>query len=460
MKIRFDIQLKQSQKLVMTPQLQQAIQILQFTSSELERYVSDELEKNPVLEELTENEAQSKKKSKKDEIREINWKEYVEDFGNYQHNRNIHHKEDNDYNYENIVSGQTTLREHLLFQWNLTILEDKYIEIGEYMINSIDDRGYFVATVEEVAKHFKEKESTIESILQIIQTFDPPGVGARSLEECLIIQLKLLKIEDKNIYTLVEKHLHDIASNRCPHIAKKLGITIGKVQNYCDLIKTLNPKPGGSFAQVENRYILPDVTVKKVGDKYIVLNNDSASPRLIIREDYRKMMASSDENSDVNNYLKEQFNSATWLIRNIQQRKETIYKVCEVIIEKQRDFFEKGRKHLKPLTLREVAEEIEMHESTVSRATNGKYMDTPFGIFELKYFFSSGVGKDCGDEISAESIKVLIKDIIDKENKKKPLSDDRIASLLKDKNINISRRTVAKYRDELGILSSIKRKRY
>lgn len=462
MRMGFNLQLEQSQKLIMTPQLQQAIQILQFTSLELEKYINEQLERNPVLEETVEKEREEilDTKSEQDKIKEINWKEYIEDFNNYEYTKGSYYNDENEFNYENIVSRETTLQEHLSFQYHLTLLDKKYLKIGEYIINSIDDRGYFTGTVKEVADYFKEEESTIENILQIIQTFDPPGVGARTLEECLLIQLRSLEIKDEKIYTLVENHLLDIASNKYPYIAKQLGITVGEVQEYCDFIKTLEPKPGRRFASNQNRYITPDIVVKKIGNEYVILNNDYSSPRLIIRDDYKKMITSGDENSDVNKFLNDQFNSAAWLIKSIEQRKQTIYKVCEVIIKKQIGFFEKGKKHLKPMTLKEIADEIEVHESTVSRATNGKYVETPLGTFELKYFFSSGVEGNFGEGISSESIKSFIQDIINEEDPKKPLSDDKIVNKLKTKGINISRRTVAKYRDDMGILSSQRRKRY
>ena len=462
-KIKIGPQLEQSQKLVMTPQLQQAIQILQFTSLELEEYINEQLEKNPVLEkieEADESEYMLNIESEKNRIKEINWKEYTEDFNNFEYTRGIYYNEDNEFSFENIVSKEITLQEHLLFQYNLIMSDREHTKIGEYIINSIDDRGYLMATVEEIAACFNEEQSVIENILQIIQTLDPPGVGARTLEECLLIQLCLLDIKDRKIYTLIEKHLFDIASNRYPHIAKQLGVTPKKVQNYCDFIKTLEPRPGRSFAHNRNRYIIPDVIVRKIGKEYIILDNDHRGTGLVIRNDYKKMMASGDENSDVNKFLNAQFNSAVWLIKSVEQRKRTIHNVCSTIVKKQISFFENGKKNLKPMTLKEVADEIGAHESTVSRATNGKYMDTHFGIFELKYFFTGGFRKDSGEEISARGIKTFIQDIVNKEDCKKPLSDEKIANKLKSEGIDISRRTVAKYRDELGILSSSKRKRY
>lgn len=462
MRMGFNLQLEQSQKLVMTPQLQQAIQILQFNSVELETFINEQLEKNPVLEANVQKESNelSDIKSEQDKIKEINWKEYIEDFNNYEYSKGSYYNEENDFNYENIVSNESSLQEHLIFQYQLTMLDRKYFEIGEYIINSIDDRGYLTLTTKEIAEYFNEEENIVESILQIIQTFDPPGIGARTLEECLLLQLRYLEIKDEKIYILIRDYLSEIASNKYPYIAKQLDVSIAQIQQYCDFIKTLEPKPGRRFAPNQNRYITPDVTVKKIDNKYVILTNEYNGPQLTIRNDYKKMMTSGNENSDVVKFLNDQFNSAAWLIKSIEQRKQTIYKVAEVIVENQIAFFEKGKKYLVPMTLKEVADKIDVHESTVSRATNGKYIETPLGIYELKYFFSSGVECDQGIGISSESIKSFIQDIINTEDPKKPLSDDKIVSKLKTKGINISRRTVAKYRDDMGILSSSKRKRY
>ncbi len=461
MKMGFNLQLEQSQKLIMTPQLQQAIQILQFNSLELEEFIAEQLEKNPVLENDAEKEHNELWDSKiEDKIKEINWKEYIEDFNNYSYTKSNYQNEDNEFNYENIISNKSSLQEYLLFQYSLTLLDRKYFEIGEYLINSIDDRGYLTVTIKDVTEHFNEEENIVESILQIIQSFDPPGVGARTIEECLLLQLRFLDVKDEKIYQLIKEYLPEIAANKYPLLAKKLGVTIEQLQGYCDFIKTLEPKPGRMFESNLNRYITPDITVKKLDEEYILLTNDFDEPRLKIREDYRTMIISEDENSEVAKFLNNQFNSAAWHIRSIEQRKQTIYKVAEVIVEKQKGFFEKGKKFLVPMTLKEVAEEISVHESTVSRATNGKYMETPHGTFELKFFFTGGVESDEGMGISSESIKSFIRDIIKVEDPKKPLSDDKIVSELERKGISISRRTVAKYRDEMGILSSSKRKRY
>lgn len=458
MKMGYNLHLEQSQKLVMTPQLKQAIKILQLATIELDQYIEQQIETNPILE-MNEVEEKYEEEIIKQKEEQINWKEYVEDFDNYEYSKGAYNS-DNEFNYENIISRDTTLQEHLLFQYHITIFDYKYKEIGEYIIDNLNENGYLTIKVEDIAKVFQEECSTVEDILQVIQTFDPPGVAARSLKECLLIQLKQMGISNAHIVDIIENYLEEVAQNKYPYIAKKLGITALEVQEICDFIRTLEPKPGRRFASSNNNYIHPDAVIKKIGSEYLVILNDRNAPRLTIRDDYRKLLSSGEGDSEATKFLNEKLNSAIWLIRSIEQRRQTIYRVVEMIVKKQKSFFEYGKKHLKPMTLKEIADEIEVHESTVSRATNGKYVETPMGTFELKYFFSSGVEGLDGEGISAESIKNYIKEIVDAENPNKPLSDDKICKSLSNQGINISRRTVAKYRDDLNIASSSKRKRF
>ncbi|QUH25993.1 RNA polymerase factor sigma-54 [Serpentinicella alkaliphila] len=461
MKVRYDLHLEQSQKLVMTPQLKQAIQILQFTSMELENFIEQELEVNPVLEVESREDNKYSDADNEDKYKNVDWKEYVRNEENNYSNTGQNHNEDNDFSFECITSNETTLQEHLLFQYHLTLLDYKYKEIGEYIINSLDENGYLSLSIEEISKDLNKDISIVENILKIIQTFDPPGIAARSLKECLLLQLIALDIKDDNIYVIVENYLQEVGAKKYPYIAKQLGLKVQEVQEICDFIKTLEPKPGRKFSSINNNYVVPDVVVKKIGDEYIVQVNDSKVPRLIIREDYKGLILNDSENEEAAKFLSDKLNSAMWLIRSIEQRRQTIYKVVNTIVKKQRAFFEKGKKHLRPMTLKEVADEVNVHESTVSRATTGKYVETPIGVFELKYFFSSGVeGFSSGEEFAAESIKNYIREIIDSEDSLKPMSDDKIASQLAIKGINISRRTVAKYRDDLNIPPSSKRRRY
>ncbi len=458
MRMGFGLELTQTQKLVMTPQLKQAITVLQLNALELDQYVKEQMESNPVLE-VTE---EKNRPEKIDKNQDINWKEYIEDFDNRYYSPSSYNPEQEEFSYENIISKEATLSEHLLFQLHLTSIEGKYHELGEFIINNLDENGYLTIGIDTIAKETKEEPHIIEGILQIIQTFDPSGVGARDLKESLLIQLKNKNEKNPKVYQVVEHYLEMVGSNKYPEIAKKLQITTMEVQRICDYIRSLEPKPGRQFITNQNKYIIPDVIVRKIQDEYVVVYNDNAVPRLYIREDYRKMVLSGDnlKCGDTKKYLNDKLNAAVWLIKNIEQRKQTIYRVVENIIEKQKDYFELGKKHLKPLTLREVADELEVHESTVSRATNGKYVQTPAGTFEIKFFFSSGIATDGGESLSSNSIKDYIKELISQENPKKPLSDEKIAKTLQDKGMHISRRTVAKYRDNLRILSSSKRKRY
>ncbi|MCG4582749.1 RNA polymerase factor sigma-54, partial [Anaerosalibacter bizertensis] len=314
--------------------------------------------------------------------------------------------------------------------------------------------------IDSLAEDLHVSLERVEKVLLQIQTFDPVGVGARDLKECLIIQLKDRKIDDENAYRIVEDYLEDVAHNRLLKMSKELGIELKKVQDICDYIKTLEPKPGRCFSgDVEEvKYITPDITLRYLDGEYIIILNDITAPRLNINRFYRELMSKSDD-PNIIEFLTDKLNSAMWVIKSIEQRRMTIYNVVESILKFQKDFFERGEKALKPLTLKDVADDIGVHESTVSRATNGKYIQTPRGLFELKYFFTSGVTSGKGD-VSATSIKAMIRDLIEKEDPKKPLSDQKISNILKGKSISISRRTVAKYRDEMDIPSSSIRRRY
>jgi RNA polymerase sigma-54 factor len=448
----------------MTPELKQAIEILQYNSVELESFIQQELINNPVLEPeqvKVEVENEPKKEAKEyDDIIDI--KKLFSDYDGYKNkNRIRNYEEKEETTFENYLSTETTLIDHLLFQLQFTLLKGKEKIVGKYIVENIDENGYLHISNEEICNRFKIEERDVENIINIIQTFDPIGVGARNLRECLLIQLRQNNIEDEIIYQIVANHLNDIADNKINNIAKQLNTSVERVQEVGDFIKTLEPKPGRIFSSSRDvRYVTPDVTVEKVNNEYIVLVKDTTAPRLTINHYYRNLLLNKEMEDNTSSYINKKLNSALKLIRCIQQRRNTIYKVVKAIVNYQIDFFEKGVIHLKPLTLKEIADEIGVHESTVSRAINGKYMQCPRGIYELKYFFQSGVSSAYGEGISAESIKSIIKDLIQKENPKKPLSDQVISNELNKLGVKISRRTVAKYRDELNIASSSKRKRY
>ena len=456
----YNLQLEQSQKLIMTPQLQQAIQILQLNSLELEQFVKQQMEANPFIE-VVEDNSGDEKFSDDHQPKEIDWKEYSEKYSRDSHDySSTYYNPENDFNYESIVSEQTTLREHLMMQYNTTKIDKRYAEIGEYIIDSLDENGYLTVSIEEISKDTGIALSAIEYILKIVQTFDPPGVAARSLKECLLIQLTHYGLNSNGIVAVIEHYLEEIAQNKYPLIAKQLKISVEEVQEICDVIRTLEPKPGRKFSNISHSYIIPDAVIKEIGSDFVIIVNDHTSPRLMIRDDYRRLLVSGDENNETTKYINDKLNAAAWLIRSIEQRRQTIYKVIEIILKRQKPFFKYGKKHLKPMTLKEIADDVEVHESTVSRATNGKYIETPMGTFELKYFFTSGIEGSDGEGVSAESVKSFIRDIVAAENPNKPLSDSKIADLLSKKGMQVSRRTVAKYRDDLMIAASSKRKRY
>ncbi|KAB3530200.1 RNA polymerase factor sigma-54 [Alkaliphilus serpentinus] len=457
MRMGFSLQLEQTQKLVMTPQLQQAIKILQLTSIELDQFIQAQLETNPFLDINEEAPIEHEKIDKK---KEIDWKEYSQQQNEVSDYKGQSYNSENDFSYENIVSERQTLQDYLINQLYLTLLMASHREIGEYIINSLDENGYLTTDLEEIIREFNVDHTTVEGILKIIQTFDPPGVAARNLKETLLIQLDHMGVTCSKIHQIISESLEEIADNKFPHIAKKMGISVEEVQGICDFIRTLEPKPGRRFSYDRNSYIVPDAVVKVLNDEFIIVLNDYNAPRLIIREDYKRLLMGCEEKEETIKFINDKLNSASWLLRSIEQRRQTIYNVISVIIEKQKAFFRYGKKHLKPMTLKEVADEIKVHESTVSRATSGKYVETPVGTFELKYFFSSGIEGIDGEGVSSESIKSFIKEIIDGENPKKPFSDNKIAQMLTKKGMPISRRTVAKYRDDLLIAASSKRKRF
>lgn len=457
MKVGFELNMQQTQKLIMTPELRQAIQVLQYNNLELREYITKQMEINPFLEVAEKKKENEKEENSKED--DIDWQEIVEKYDDISY-KSYSKVTEQKQTFESYTSKKMSLKTHLLNQLGLTFSKDWEKEIGEHIIECLDKKGYLITTVEDISKELGYSEKKVEKVLKTIQNFDPVGIAARDLKECLKIQLEDKGIIDKKVYSVVDEHIDNLACNRIQDISKDLNVDIPKVQEICDVIRMLEPKPSRGFVlETDNiRYITPDVTIKKVDGEYIILVNDSNVPSLHINSYYKKML-NQVKDKDTSKFLSDKFNSSMWLMKSIEQRRQTMYNVTTSILKFQREFFDKGTKYLKPLVLKDVSEDIDVHESTVSRATNGKYVQTPRGLFELKYFFTSGVQK--GDEgVSSTSIKSTIKDLIETENRKKPLSDQKIADKLKEKNIKISRRTVAKYRDEVGIPSSSIRRRY
>jgi len=479
MKLGYDLTIEQTQKLVMTPELIQAIQILQFNTQELDAYVQEQLLTNPVLEaekpaETSDSReapepgeqpepAEPPEPAERVGMSETDWREYIKDRGydDISYRQGEYANNEREYTIEQYASSDITLSEHLIFQYQFAATNKGCRNIGKYIIESLDGNGYMTLAREEIARKFNAPLEKIDEVLDIIHSLDPPGVGAKDLRECLFIQLKHLDRLDETTRRIINDYLEDIAANRLGLIAKELGKNVQEIQEICDLIKSLEPKPGRQFAsQTATRYIVPDVLIEKIEDEYVITVNESNTPRLMVSSYYEKLLAESERDGNLSKYLSSRLNSAVWLIKSIEQRKQTIYNVVRAVVKYQKGFFDYGAKHLKALTLKQIAEEVGIHESTVSRSINGKYIQTPRGVYELKYFFTSGIAGSGGESISSKSVKTFIKEIVDGEDHQDPYSDHDIAGMLDKKGIAISRRTVAKYRDEMNILSSSKRKRY
>ncbi|HHY26149.1 MAG TPA: RNA polymerase factor sigma-54 [Desulfitobacterium dehalogenans] len=467
MRIGYGLNLEQTQKLIMTPELRQAIAVLQLSAIELSGYVEQQMLENPLLDVIEDsadksmdNTQESPSTQEKDESADestwdMNWEEYFQ----HQEER-ISREYDPDAGqsnrFEPFLAAAPSLQEHLLEQIHIQKVPVSP-DLLEYIIGNLDDNGYLPLSLEEIAGQLRLPLEEVEKGLAVIQSLDPLGVGARSLEECLCLQLPMLEEYPPEMPEFL-KYLEDLAAGRLQRIANQLKITPSQVQDMADLIRTLDPKPGRRFAgSGEVRYILPDVVIEEVEGEYIILVNDVTVPRLGINQAYRKALSQNNE-SEIRKFVEQKLNAAAWLIRSIEQRRLTLYKVADAIVRRQEEFLRRGIRYLKPLNLKDIAEEIGVHESTVSRATSNKYVQTPRGIFEFKFFFATGLGNEQG--ITTEGIKQALKDIIAAENPKSPYSDQKLSEILKGKNMEISRRTVAKYRDELGIPSTTLRKRY
>lgn len=490
MRLGYDLTIEQTQKLVMTPELIQAIQILQFNTQELDTYIQEQLLANPVLEQDTRSadsdssggetsgemsalneHSVSKEKEKEldssvmgsDELTVNEWAEHIREreYDDISYRQGEYSKDEKEYTFEHFATTDTTLPEHLLSQLQFVELTSKQETIGRYIIESLDPNGYMTVSAEEIAKVLNVSEAKVRKMISIIQSFEPAGVAASDLKECLLLQLRSLGEADELVEKVIDGYLEDLAANRLAHIAKSVGVTVKEVQEISDLIRTLEPKPGRQFAsQAATKYIVPDVIVEKVNGEYVVSINETSTPKLMVSSYYEKVLRESDNDPDLTKFLSGRLNSAVWLIKSIEQRKQTIYKVVSAVVKYQKEFFDNGPKFLKTLNLKQIADEVGIHESTVSRSINGKYMQSPRGVFEIKYFFSSGVSGNQGEGISSQSIKTMIKEIVAGEDAKTPYSDQDIVKILEEKDVKISRRTVAKYRDELNILSSSKRKRF
>jgi RNA polymerase sigma-54 factor len=474
------LSLKQQQKLVMTAMLQQAIKLLPMARMELVQVIQQELTDNPMLEEVVlaedgttpaEEDEQPSPAETADtltdgqELYDINWQEYFPEDSEWKGLPSEEYEER--FSYENTVRTPTTLSEHLLAQLLMATTDDVERRVGAFLIGNIDDDGYLRGELDEAMTATEADRATVERVLALIQSFDPAGVGARDLCECLLVQVRLLGLEGSLLETIVVEYLPKLEARGTAHLidlAKELTKTLHLSQEDVAIalrvLRQLDPKPGQGFSSEPAEAIVPDVIVMKVGQDYQVYLNDEGIPRLRISNTYRRMLREGQlSQPEAKHYLEEKLRSAVWLIRSIEQRRQTLYKVANSLVKFQRDFLDHGLAHLKPLVLKDVAEDIGMHESTVSRVTTNKYMYTEQGIFELKYFFHSGIESYGGETMSSLTVKDRIKKLVAAEDPVKPLTDQQLVEALAAEHVKIARRTVTKYRRELKIPPANRRKR-
>ncbi|MBN1947802.1 MAG: RNA polymerase factor sigma-54 [Bradymonadales bacterium] len=480
-------QLKLAQQLRMTPQLQQAIKLLQLSKLELVELVQKEMVENPVLEEATDDAGRtpaevedslvkeadrlaaqtsselsttemSENAAAERAISEIDWDAYLENYSSPMPSLSYRGMQEEMPGPEATLTRKEGLIDHLRWQLQLNAsCEDERL-VGEQIIGNLDANGYLVGlTIEEIAQRCDVSEDYAEGVLEFIQEFDPVGIAARDLKECLLVQARHYYSDDLLVQQVIDGHLVNLQKRNLKAIAKELSVTLDEIIRAARCIRSLDPQPGSSFESEEPRYIVPDIYVYKLGDDFICVPNEDGLPKLRISDYYRRTL-SGGESREARAYIQDKLRSAWWLIRSIHQRQRTILRVTESIMRFQCDFLHKGVSQLKPLVLRDVAEDIGVHESTVSRVTTNKYVHTPQGIFELKYFFNSAIGCSDGTDTASESVKMRIKQIISGEDVRKPLSDQKIADMLAQEGIEIARRTVAKYREMMNILKSSQRK--
>jgi len=488
-----------TQSLVLAPQLQQSLALLQAPTLELKALVEQELQQNPVLEESTEAEKETEEsenpeaekaaeaadpseppadlefdstsgKSTSDPVDDFQaeferlvqldqeWRDHFAQT-NLPMRASAEEEEKRQFMFDSLVAG-TSLQEMLLEQVRESALPENLWPVGEMLIGNIDEYGYLKATVEELSLSTSVPADKILEVLKVIQSFDPAGVGARDLRECLMLQLERSGRQKTLEYRIVSEFMEALGKRRIPEIARGTGVYVDEVQDALEHIAHLEPRPGRSYLPDNDQYILPEVFVKRTGDEFVVTTNNDHIPHLRISNTYKDLMSQGQNSPEVRNYIREKIRAGKFLIKSLHQRQQTILNIAREIVHRQREFMDKGVAFLKPLTMVQVAEIVGVHETTVSRAVSGKYMQTPQGIFEMKYFFTAGIQTASGDGMSNTSVKDMIADIFKREDTGKPLSDQEVVRMLKEKGIVIARRTVAKYRTELNILPSNLRKVY
>ena len=451
MNFKNTLELNQSQKLILTTQLKQSLAILNMSRLEVEEEIRKESESNPLLEAEKNEEG-------------IDWEKYIkhmESVNIRQDKNDAPYSSENAVDFENMIRSTSNLYDYLIDELKYFKLTFEEKRICKYIIDSLDEDGYLRINDKEIYDELRVDASLFRRCLDIVQQLDPPGIGARNISECLILQLERMGISNNIVENIIMNDLELIGRNKLKDIAKKYKISIEKCKEAIEIIRHLDPKPGRACSNDKCVYVQPDVIVDKIDGKYIVHTNEKDVYNIKINDFYRNMMTDKDSDKEAKEFIKDRLNSAATLIKNIESRKSTILRIAEAIIDEQQEFIQKCEKYIKPMNMKDIADKLEIHESTVSRGVNGKYMLTPFGLYEFKFFFNAALETDNSSEgASSAGIKRDIKDIIDGENKKKPLSDDAISKMLKEKGVSVARRTVAKYREEMGIPSSSRRKEF
>jgi RNA polymerase sigma-54 factor len=474
MPLQVKLQQKVAHKLILTPALQQAIKLLPLSIVELSDMLNREIVENPMLEETPlegdqASEADQSVEKTTEPAESVNqsvdsWddSDYEYFFGDYLDDGsrpNIPREVKDLPPIENIVSTATSLSDHLNWQVLSSTEDDTVRSIALAIIGNLDSDGYLGASVEELASMGDWSTGAVEEALKIVQDFDPAGVGARDLQECMLLQLRQLRLQDPLTERIVAEHLDLLERHKEQELSKRLGLSVAEIKHHIHVIQQLDPKPGSRYNPRESQYVVPDIYIVKIDDEYKAVLNEDGVPQLRISAEYRHLLGRKDENNqDTRTYVKERFRSALWLIKSVEQRRKTIQKVANSIIQFQRDFLDYGISRLRPLVLREVANDISMHESTVSRVVNNKYMHTPQGVFEMRFLFQSGFNNSFGNSVSSAVIKQRIQQIIEKEDDRKPLSDSKLLTIFQEEGLVLARRTIAKYREELRIPGSTQRK--
>ncbi len=470
------LHLRVAQKQILTPGLVQMVSVLALNRLELREMINQEIMANPVLEELSEetttaenytDEAFLKKETENvpDEPAANPFDEF--DFGSFftqyldtgaERVASSEHEEIEKPSFEKFLSSASSLADHLEWQLSVSICSETVREIAEEIIGNLDENGYLTATLDEIAQGGNYSMEDVEEALAMVQEFDPPGVAARDLQECLLMQIKVLDPQNTLAQQIIKDHLKYLQNNQLKEVARESNRPIELVKRAVDVIKRLDPKPGLRYNKTEPRLVEPDVQFRKVDGEWQVFMNDDDVPQLRLNPTYRRLLARDAADRDVRNYVKERFTAAIQLMKNIEQRKHTILRVCQSILRRQADYLDYGPDHLRPMMIKEVAEEVGVHPSTVSRAVANKYVHTPQGVLELRSFFSESVNGPQGSEMSLLSLKRRVKQMIDEEDAAHPLTDEQITKRLSDEGIQVTRRTVAKYREDMRIPSTHRRR--